>query len=269
MAASLKYLTFATRHKDLKACASLILHFEAGEADVEYVPASEVQNEDGTWTYGFYINEADLPGSMTLADVRESAVVEPYWSCADTLEEEECVSRNINAFNALEEIETLDGVKVVVSEFDEDCEVFQLKIVDPSLLGGETEAPSLITALVYEAFLPGDEIETGDETYVDHIPDDFMPTGFRISCAEYGPTEQLRVELKINGVSLFTSGSTGEVVPSSRTVAISTSALAAPFVGVPLAGGAELLAKIANAPFNPYAGSNYKGLRVSIIGYFV
>lgn len=267
MSAAVKYLDFATRQKDLKSCQTLLLHFASGTAEVEYTPGSEVQNEDGSWQYGFYINEADLPGSMTLSDVRNSAVVEPYWSCDETIEEEECVSRNINAFNTLEEVETLEGAKLVTAMFDEDCEVWTLGVADPALVSGETPAGIALTALVYEAFLPGDELETGDETYVSHIPADFIPVGFRISCAQYGATGQLRAEVKINGVSLFSSGVTGETVPSSRTVWIDTSALAAPFVEVPLAGGAEITMRVANAPYTAYA-TNYQGLRFDIIGYF-
>lgn len=262
MSASLKYLTFASRTTDIVDCRVGYLHFDAGTLRAEYSPASEVQNEDGTWQYGFYINEVDLPGSLELTDVREGNIIAPYWTCLEDAEEPECTARDISCFSGLEALDALEEEDhVAMLRYDEVCDVWCISPIPKSYF--DQEAADIIQALDYEAYGPEDELQTGDEIYVCHMSREFLPQdGIRISNAQVGSVGSLKVQIYVGGVALLSAPA--ELV-AARTLLVDPSAYAAPWVDAVIPAGSEITVTVTEAAYTPY-GTNYQGLRIAFLG---
>lgn len=146
MAGAVKTIKFATRQAEIRSCDLVNLKVSAGNVPSEYIPGSELHNDDGTWSYQFLIQEEDLPGSTTLQDINECALVEPFWACAEADEEEEeaeeCATRSITCFDALEVIETLaEGDMVAIVRHDEECDTYCLGMMNPYDFAEQTQNP--------------------------------------------------------------------------------------------------------------------------------
>lgn len=135
MAGETKTITFALRQDDIPACGVVNLKFTGGDLRAEYVSGSEVDN--GTsWSYDFWVQEEDLPGSMTLDDVLTANVIEPLWSCKSdddaVVEDETCIARNISCFEGLPVItELAEGDFVGILRFNGDCGTHCLVLMTP------------------------------------------------------------------------------------------------------------------------------------------
>lgn len=135
MAGATKTITFASRQADIPACGVVNLKFTGGDVRAEYVSGSEVDN-DTSWSYDFWVQEEDLPGSMVLDDVQTSGVIAPLWSCKATddavVVDETCKARSITCFEGVPVItELAEGDFVGVFRFNGECGTYCIYVITP------------------------------------------------------------------------------------------------------------------------------------------
>lgn len=133
MAGAIKKLSFASRQADIALCRVVNLKFAEGDLRAEYVPASELNN-DGTWEYQFLVQEEDLPGALTLDDVKNCNIIEPYWACVDAESEEEdaCQLRAIRCFDDIPIITELGETDyVAIMRHNVECDTWCLNMMAP------------------------------------------------------------------------------------------------------------------------------------------
>lgn len=139
-------ITFVARQDGIPSCGVVNLKFTDGDLRAEYKSGTETFNEDdSTWSYQFWVQEEDLPGSMVMSDVKSGNVIAPLWSCKaeDDAEEEEdeCVARNAPCFAGLPIIEELEeGDLVGIFRLDEECETLCLHVMDAEVFKTELES---------------------------------------------------------------------------------------------------------------------------------
>jgi len=263
MAGALRTLKFATRQADIPVCVVVNLKFAEGDLRAEYISGSEVQTGDGAWAYAFLINELDLPGALTLADVQNCNIISPFWECpeASAPSEDECPARQIICFNAVDEIEDLGANDYIsVLHFDETCDQWCLRRVRKNIF--QQEQITVLDALDYEVFLPGEELTAGMTSYVTHIPRDFNPEdGARMSVAQIG-SGTLSVKFYLNGTPLFDGPIT---LSGIDTISLSNSAFDAAWQAAILPGGSRLTVEIESATYIPY-GTNWQGIHLALLG---
>lgn len=266
MSAALKILSFANRQIDIPACDAVMIKFTAGDCLCHYSPNSELQLPSGAWQYSFFVQEEDLPGSMTFDDFANCNVVEPYFTCeqvtAEAEEEEECPSRLFNCFENLEILETIAGGDYLgVLQFDEACNKFCLKVYPAEDF--LPEATPDRDATDWEVFSPNEPLQTAMETYVTHLARPFAIGDFiRVSCAQIG-TGPLTVNFTVNGVNLTTTPITLNAV---QTLLVPVASLSPAFQNQnPIADGAIILAEVVSAAYDQY-GTNWEGLRLAFRG---
>ena len=263
MAGAVKTLKFATRQADIPACVVISLKFAEGDLRAEYISGSEIQTSDGAWAYAFLINELDLPGGLVLSDVQNCNIVDPYWECpaAEPVPEDECPARQIVCFQSVDEVVSLgDDDFITVLRFDETCDQWCLRRVSKNIF--EQEQITVLDALDYEVFLPGEELTTGMTSYVTHIPRDYNPEdGARMSVAQIG-SGTLSVRFNLNGTPLFDSPIT---ITGIDTITLSNSAFDAAWQTALLPGGSRLTVEIVSATYIPY-GTNWQGLHLALLG---
>lgn len=136
MAGETKTITFAARQTGIPGCGVVNLKFLAGDLRSEYVSGSEVDNGDTTWSYDFWVQEEDLPGSMVMDDVQTANVIAPLWSCkADddaVIEDETCEARVGGCFDGLSVLEELtENDFVGIFRFNPECETYCLFVMTP------------------------------------------------------------------------------------------------------------------------------------------
>lgn len=138
MAGAVKTLSFASRQPGIAECGVIFLQTDLGPVRAEYLPGSETKQDEGYWSYQFLIQEDDLNGGQTLADIKNCNIVDPFWECNNCCgdeedEEDECASvRRIGCFDNIEIIEALgENDYVAVLRHDEDCDVFCLAAMNP------------------------------------------------------------------------------------------------------------------------------------------
>jgi hypothetical protein len=115
MASAVKTLSFVSRWDNIPLWGIVLLHTADGTIRAEYVNASERENGTG-WEYDFLVHEEDLPGSLTLDDVRNSNIISPF------IEEfEPCEAAPSRCFNDLPFVEADAFDEILVPIFDETC----------------------------------------------------------------------------------------------------------------------------------------------------
>lgn len=270
MAAQIKTLTFSSR-QEIPFCTLVAIHFDAGDWLCEYVPASEVQLQNGAWQYQFYVQESGAPGSMTLADFQNCNVETsvPYFHCAGHNEEEadpeDCPARALNCFNAIDVIEGIEnGLYLALLEYDEVCDKFCLRAYPAEDF--LPEATPERHAMDYEVFGPTEPLQANMETYITHWPRPMAPVdGLRVSVAQFG-AGSLVVNFTVNGNNLTTAPVT--LPPGTRTLAIAAGSLNPLYQsGNSIPIGAEVLAEVVSASYDEY-GTNWEGLRLAFLGRF-
>ena len=135
MAGALKTISFVSRQADIALCRVVNLKFTEGDLRAEYVPASEVHG-DGQWSYQFLVQEEDLPGGLTLDDVVNPNLIEPYWACfeADVIDEEEdeCQLRAVRCFDDVPIITSLEETDyVAIMRHNVECDSWCLNMMAP------------------------------------------------------------------------------------------------------------------------------------------
>jgi hypothetical protein len=135
MAGAVKTLSFFERQADIPVCRMVYLKFAEGDVRAEYLSGSET-HVDTTWQYTFLVQEEDLVGSLTLADIKECNIISPYFECFDEEAEEpdpeDCPARQIRCFDAIPIIDTLvPGDHVAILRHDEECDTFCLAAMSP------------------------------------------------------------------------------------------------------------------------------------------
>lgn len=270
MAATVKNITFASRQAGIPACDAVIIHFTFGPVTCHYVPSSETHVDVG-WRYSFYVQEEDLAGGMTMTDFAGCNVVAApalQWECDQTPEvaadPEECPARELKCFVGVDILEDIEsGLYLGLLRYDEVCETFCLEAYP--VADFLPEATPDIDALDYEVFSAPEELQTGMETYVTHMPRPFTAiSGIRVSSAHQGDGD-LIVNFTVNGVDLTVAPVT---LTGGTTVVIPVGSLTPAFQGgAPIAAGAEVLAEVISVAYDQY-GNNWAGLRLAFLGRF-
>ena len=116
MASAVKTLSFASRWDNIPLWGIVNLHTSEGAVRAEYVNASERETSGGAWNYDFLIHEEDLPGSLTLDDIENDAIISPFIE-----EYEPCEAAPTSCFSDLPFVEADEYDEILVPVFDEQC----------------------------------------------------------------------------------------------------------------------------------------------------
>jgi len=104
MAVSIRTITFGQRQPMIPNCRIIILHTTYGLLRAEYADGTEQITALGDWSYQFWINEEDLPGSLEMDHVCNSILQEPFITpeekcCGGCNEDTEAAGDHIEEFN--------------------------------------------------------------------------------------------------------------------------------------------------------------------------
>lgn len=270
MAGQVKPLSFASRQAGIVACGVVNLKFTEGDLRAEYLSGTEIQLTGGEWRYDFLIQEEDLPGSLTLDDVRNDNIITPYWECPVEAEvpEEECPARQIVCFESIEGIEEiLDTDEIAVLRFDETCNLWCLKrFPADEFLQGET-AVQTIYPYEYQVVPPDQDLQDVDELLVG-----FLPCNFRAVTAYasffYAGTNTAKIKVYVNGFNVIPGDgflSANAAGSSGAIVALPTYAANINFPDGELPIYGRVTVKIYDTGYIQY-GDNLKGLSIGFTG---
>lgn len=134
MAGSAAKINFASRQSGIPACRIVYLKFNEGNVKAEYVSGSEYHEDDDTWSYSFLVQEEDLPGGLTLADIKTCNIIAPYWTCVADEEaaesENACETRTVSCFQGLPVITELENTDMVaILRYDAECDTYCLVMI--------------------------------------------------------------------------------------------------------------------------------------------
>lgn len=115
MASAVKTLTFASRWDNIPLWGIVLLSTAEGTIKAEYVNASQ-REASGIWSYDFLVFSDDLPGSLTLDDVREENLIAPFVE-----EFAPCEAAPSSCFSDLPFVEADAFDEILVPVYNEEC----------------------------------------------------------------------------------------------------------------------------------------------------
>lgn len=115
MASAVKTLSFASRWATIPQWGIVNLFTSEGTVRAEYVNASERETDNG-WSYDFLIFDSDLPGSLTLDDITNNAIISPFVE-----EMVPCEASPSSCFSDLPFVDSADFTEILVPVFNEEC----------------------------------------------------------------------------------------------------------------------------------------------------